>query len=272
MFSMTPFADAIEDSFDRGRIETFWACRPAFESLLSKGIPQRALNEELARIAADPGYTGDWRPDHLLLHRGAGYALSIARLDRTSRFIHSMPYYGFYASLDGQPIVHDHYALPEHYRNEVFDPGLRLTPLGQQRTAVGAVLELRTDTQIYDLKITRPQLLLKLTTAPYHPLEWLFSRDTLAAWQANDSDLRATQLRVGAYLLGRLADSTSIEPLRSVTTHPNHSVRWAAVQALGRLSRSEGVAQLEQAASDPHPHVRRAAQRALAAVGKAGAV
>ena len=269
MALLTPFIETVVDRFDRDRAETFWSCRSAFESLLADSIPQRVLNEELRRIRDDSGYVGDWRPDHLVLHRGAGFALSIARLDRPTRFIHSTPYYGFYSSLDGSPIVCDRYALPEHYRNEVFDPGLRITPYDTRQTAPGDVLELRTDGLVYDFKLSRPQLILKLTTAPYHSMEWLFSRESLAAWQANDSDLRATQLRVGAYLLGRLADSSSIEPLRSITTHPNHSVRWAAVQALGRLSRSEGIAQLAKFADDPHPHIRRAAQKALAATSKA---
>lgn len=254
----------IERLFDRDRIESIWLCRPAFAELLDQGAATRFLNEELRRLQRDIAYVGDWRPNHLILHRGGGYILSVAQFDQPLRYIHTSPFYGFYAPLGNTPLTYETFALPETYRNEVFDPTLKIVSTGLHELPAGDVLELRTDRRIYDLKVPRPQLLLKLTTAAYHSLEWLFSRDTLSAWQANDADLRATQLRVGAYLLGRMADESSLEPLRRLTTHPNHSARWAAVQALGRLSRSEGIAQLERALDDPHPHIRRAAQKALA--------
>jgi hypothetical protein len=255
--------ESVNRIFDRDRIETIWSCAPVFAELVASGDPVVAINRELGRLQADVGYVGDWRPNHLILHRGGGFILSIAQFDEPQRYIHSSPFYGFYAPLGGEPLVYETFDLPEQYRNDVFDPTLKIASTGIHQVAPGEVLELHTDRTIYDLKVTRPQLVLKLTTAAYHTLEWLFTRESLSAWQANDADLRSTQLRVSAYLLGRLGDQSSVEALQQLAEHPNHSARWAAIQALGRLSRSEGLAQLEKAVNDRHPHIQRAARKAL---------
>jgi hypothetical protein len=262
-WSLQQFVAEIDRNFDRQQIESIWDCRGEFSKLLHFNVATKALNDELLRLKADAAYVGDWRPNHLILHRGEGFILSVAYFERPHRYIHSSPFYGFYAPLHGETLVYEKFLLPEQYRNEVFDPSIRITSAGTHTVSANEVLELRTDRTIYDIKVPRPQLVLKLTTAAYHTLEWLFTRDTLSAWQANDADLRSTQLRVSAYLLGRLGDESSVDSLRWLAGHPNHSVRWAAIQALGRLSRSEGLVQLERAATDTHPHIRRAAQKAL---------
>jgi HEAT repeat protein len=169
-----------------------------------------------------------------------------------------------YAPLGGQVLHVDRYRLPPSYNNAVFDPALKLEPSGSAVVACGELLAVRPEPEIHDFRIEAPRLLLKFTSSVWHVLEWLFDRDNLRAVQANDAALSTTQLRVAAYLLGRLGHVSSVVPLKQLADHEIPNVRWAAIQNLGRLSAVEARAKLEQARQDVHPHIRRAAEKSLA--------
>lgn len=261
---LAAFVSRVERDFDRNRIETFWHLEPHLLDLVGSGYACRALNNELQNLLRDSEFIGDWHSNQLVLHRGQSFALAVWLFDKPRQYIHSLPYYGMYIPLGKEVLQYDMYRLPEGYDNQVFDPNIKLEPIGSERITSGDVLRLQTDAVVYDFRVSAPVAVLKLTTAPFHTLEWLFNRESLFAWQANDSALTASQLRVAAYVLGKLANPTSIEPLSSLTSHAHHSVRWAAIQSLGRISRTAALQKLTIAVNDPHPHVRRAAVRVLA--------
>lgn len=260
---VTRFVKHVENGFVRDAVETFWALETEFRDLVRSGFVQDVFNDELRQIAANPDYVGEWRPGQLLIHRGRGYALAVSLFEKTRQYIHTAPFYAMYAPVGGESLRYEAYKLPQGYQNSVFDPSLRLERAWSGSTPPGDVLLLRSDSYAYDFIIERPQLVLKFTTAPFHTLEWLFKKDDLHAWQAGDSEINSTQLRVAAYILGKLAHQSSIEPLSQLSSHPHHAVRWAAIQSLGRLSRTAALEKLEQASADPHPHVRRAANKTL---------
>jgi hypothetical protein len=269
---LADFLGEVERRFRLDPLESFWDLEDAFRRLVQGEALAAAFNHELRCLARDPNYMGNWRPNQLMLHRGRGYALSIWMLERPQRYIHSTPFYGMFAPLGTETLHYDTYRLPPGYRNAQFDPSLRLEPAGSGMTAPGGILLLQSDQFLYDFKVERPQPVAKFITAPYQTMEWLFERDSLRAWQANDSELVSTQLRVSAYILGRLADVSSLEALQSLGRHGHHAVRWAAVQNIARLSPAAAVEQLQHALDDPHPHVRRAAAGSLRRIGPTAAV
>jgi hypothetical protein len=257
------FLDEVERRFRLESAESFWTLEEAFRQLVLDGALATVFNRELRRLLDDPAYTGNWRANQMMLNRGRGHALSIWLFDRPRRYIHSIPYYGMLAPLGAESLHYDVYRLPANYRNAQFDPDLRLEPAGSGFTAPGGVLLLQSDQYVYDFKVQRPLTVAKFTTSAHHTLEWLFEREPLRAFQANDSELVSTQLRMAAYILGRLADDSSLEALESLGDHRNHSVRWAAVQTIGRLDRGAALERLRRALDDPHPHLRRAAAGSL---------
>jgi hypothetical protein len=258
------FCETVDRVFDRDRIETFWDCIPALRALVDSGFALRAIKRELRGIAEDPGYSGEWRPKQLMVARGRGFALSIAHFDAPRRFVHTTPYYGLYVPVGGAALVYDRYRITTPYRNEVFDPAVKIERVGRDETPPGEIFELRSSEYLYDFKNEEPVLLAKLTSAPYETLEWLFSKETLHAWQANDAELSSTQLRVAAYMLGKLGYASSLEPLKKLTQHAHHAVRWQAVKSLGRIDRNAALEALRAAQNDRHPHNRRAAEKTLA--------
>lgn len=257
------FTAQVDQRFRRDQMESFWSLEEEFRQLAHSDFAQQFVNRELELIRQDPSHLGEWRPNQLVIHRGRGYALSIWLLESERRYIHSTSFLGMCAPIGTESLSYDVYRLPANYRNAIFDPAVRLEPAGSGITAPGGILLLQSDRFAYDFKVRQPLPVLKFASSSFQALEWLFNKDNLHAWQANDSELVWTQLRVAAYILGRLANQSSLEPLELLSTHPHHAVRWAAIQNLGRISRQAALPKLEQALSDPHPHVRRAAAKTL---------
>lgn len=267
--ALESFLAEVKARFELTDVSTFWPLEDAFRRLVESGFASRHINRELTRIVADPSYLGDWRPGQIVIHRGPGFALAIRFLESRSQYIHTTPFLGMYSPIGKDSLHYDAYSLPETgYRNDVFDPGVRLEPEGRGITGPGGILLLESARCVYDFRTPRPIPVLSFVTAPFQTLEWLFARDSLHAWQANDAERSCTQLRVAAYVLGRLSNPSSIDALSSIVDHGHHSVRWAAMENLGRISRRAALAAINKAATDPHPHVRRAATATLRQIGE----
>ena len=257
------FVGRVQQVFRPENPESFWDCRDALDRLLKTPFLAGVLNRELTNVAQDANQTRNWLGSELVLHRGGGFGLSISIFDKPQRYIHSLPYHAMYAGVGGFGLRCNVYDLPSSFRNEVFDPTLRLSPAGIHRAAPMDILRLPSGNHAYDFIYEQPTPLLKFMTTAIHPLEWLFTRNSLQAWQANDADLSFTQLRVAADVLGKLAHQSSLQPLKRLAQHKHHAVRWTAIQNLARLSRSEAIERLRAAVNDPHPHVQRAARKTL---------
>lgn len=256
------FVEDIQSRYSALEAATFWNCEPLFRRFLTEGSPVRWLNGQLAALLDIEFQQSEVAEKQALMHQGDGWAISVATLEPARRFIHALPYYAYYAPLVEELVV-DRYRLPQGFRNDVFDPSVRISHVDTFSIAKGDVLKLETDQYAYDFRLTKPLTILRFVSRCVRPLEWLFSRSTLLAWQANDAELRLTQLRVAAHALGKIAHQSSIGPLRRLASHSHHAVRWAAIQNLGRLSRSAALAKIKEAVNDPHPHVKRAAQKTL---------
>jgi hypothetical protein len=260
---LEPAASIIDREFNAERPDTIWALAPLLTRMVAQGLPAAALNHELEQIVADPAYDGNWPLNRVVLHRGRGITLVIRLINEQAPYIRSVPFYGIFVPLGTHTLKYDLYRLPSAYKNEVFDPNLKLDRAGTGETPNGGLLRVDPYGLIPDFQHVGPQLVLQLSTAPTQYLQWLFNRDSLLAWQANDSSMNLSQLRVAAYVLGKFAHQTSLEPLGDLSTHGHHAVRWTAIQGLGRISRSTALEKLQAAVNDPHPHVRRAAMKTL---------
>ena len=267
-YSMPDLARDVGKTFRVAQPDTLWNCGLYLSKFAALQGVADALNRQLERLGSDPNFIGEWSAHEVYLHREAGWNLSVAVLDVPQRYIHAMPELAFFLPLSSQGISAERYLLPASYKNELFDPAVKLEPAGTVRAAKGELLQLETNKYAYDFQIQEAITVVRLMTAPLCPLEWLFSKTTLQAWQANDADIAFTQLRVAAYVLGKIAHQSSVAPLKTLSSHPHHAVRWAAIQNLGRLNRSEALVKIREATNDPHPHVRRAAQKTLDQIEK----
>lgn len=257
----TDFVQDIQSQYSAIETQTFWACEPMLKRFVSEGVADRWLGEQLGRLAAGKSDLG-WEAKGVHVHRAEAWMLSLKVFEAPRRFIELAPYLAIYVPMkDGMAV--DRYKLPPGFRNDLFDPNVRLeSPV---RIHVPAKVPFRVDsTQFaYDFHVSQPNPVVRFTSRYIQPMEWLFSKTTLHAWQASDADLHSTQLRVAAHVLGKIAHQTSLEPLLKLSRHPHHAVRWAAIQNLGRISRTIALVRVREAVSDPHPHIRRAAAKTL---------
>lgn len=260
---LSEFLAAVGRQFHYESPDSFWDCEPAFKELARSPAPRELIADQLTRLGASTWSASEGSASEVALHRGGGTALIVTLVEVPLRYLHVFPHHAFYAVLGDKAVEYDRYALPANYRNDLFDPGLKLGPAEHGVLQPGDPLRLPCGQYAFDFKIENPVLLLKFVTTAILPLEWLFKRDTLQAWQANDADLSFTQLRVAADVLGKLAHQSSIKPLKLMSAHGHHAVRWAAITNLGRINRSEAILKLKEAVNDPHPHVRNAAVKTL---------
>lgn len=267
-YSLPAFMRDVDTTYRTSDPSTFWACKPLVERFVHEGGMHKCINEHVGRLKEDAHYAGDWGVQEIYLHRSKSWTLSLAVLDSQRRFIHALSEFACYVPLGSTALKAQKYLLPAEFRNDVFDPAVRIEKAEVVEIEPGVALALESDRYAYDFEIGTPIPVLRLVTPPLRPLEWLFSKATLQAWQANDADVGFTQLRVAAYVLGKIAHQSSVAPLKNLSSHAHHAVRWAAIQNLGRLNRSEALVKIREATSDPHPHVRRAAQKTLEQIEK----
>ena len=260
------FVEQVDRRYSRHRPETLWGLEDELRALAVAGLESRIVNAYLRKMGEAPNDKGDWLANQLILHRGAGYTFSIWLFTETRQYAHTQAGLALFAPLSDAPLHCVAYELPPEYRNELFDPRIQLQEVEQFHLSRGDVLRAGGDRRVHDFRITAPVATLKLVTEAQQPMEWLFNKSTGFAWQANDSELTATQLRVAAYVLGRLAEPSSTEVLERLSEHPHHAVRWAAIQGLGRINRSTAIKCLKRATLDSHPHIQRAAARTLAQI------
>lgn len=260
---VSEFIKSVEAVFSRDDLESFWKCEGAFKALLDSNFKAELFNEELRSLLRSPTFIGNWRPMQLRVIGGMAFNLTVSLVDAPRRYIHSMPFNAMFSPIGTEPLEYDKYSLPKTFTEGVFDPSLRLTYLKSDRANPREIMVLDGSRFTYDFKISKPVLMATFYTASFGTLEWLFSKENLHAWQANDAEIGSTQLRVACNILGRLAHQSSLGPILQMVKHPHHSVRWAAIQNIGRLNRAEAIRVLEEAKGDPHPHVRAAALKSL---------
>ncbi|MDB5977324.1 MAG: repeat protein [Nevskia sp.] len=261
--ALLEFLSQVDTRFKMNDLGSFWGMEDAFRALVESGFATRFINHELAQMVAQPSYLGNWRPSQIVIHRGSGFALSIWFLEHSRKYIHTTSFLGMYSPVGKASLYYDVYRLPANYKNSVFDPAVQLIPDGVGITGQGGILLLQSEDHVYNFHAERPLPVLSFVTASFQTMEWLFNKDNLYAWNANDAERSCTQLRVASYVLGRLSYPSSLEALETLVDHGHHSVRWAAMENMGRISRRAALECITRATTDPHPHVRRAAAATL---------
>lgn len=230
---------------------------------------EQLLENEVARILAEPTYTGkNWEPNTLTVASGRGWTLKIGALNRVPDFIYSSPYDILLSVIAGGSLRVSHYLLSEGVDGCSSSENRSIKFLRQEILPEGRILEVDGAVAAVDvLPAETPSLTLKFSTAPKRPLQWAFSRDSLQATQAIAADPVDSELIVLFGALAAMGGGASATQLIKMTEHPTHFVRWAAVKALARVSPQTAINMLDRFLSDEHPHIRNAARGTIDRMG-----
>jgi HEAT repeat protein len=92
---------------------------------------------------------------------------------------------------------------------------------------------------------------------------WEYSTRTLEPEKIIAADPSSSRLQYAARLLSAMSCVEAIPNLFGLMEHPDHFVRWTAVQSILALDLQKGLEALALAEKDKHSHLRNAAAKAL---------
>lgn len=247
--------------------ETFWDVQPFFQDLLTTNLVEAFVEHELRAVAGTPlHFMGRSSELHTPLVETAAYALTLRFRSPQALVpqpVVSIAEHTLLAAWSGRVDV-ETFTLAPPFRNEVFDRSQRLVPTRSIALVPGMVVRFESPAEAFRLHLEQPAILLQLQSATVASLRWMFDPDTLEPVRASAARLSSSRLQFTCHALAALGSPRSIPALKRLTTHPEHYVRWAAVQSLCAISRDDGLECLRRASEDDHPHVRRAAEQTLA--------
>jgi len=267
-----PLVEQLTHRLAEMEVDGFPDLSDLFDEIAEIYVPWR-LNALLRQVSEDPDAAMRiGARQFLLLASDDRFSLGLSIVDRRPRYLNWHASHIWYRGMGGSIATVRRYLLPQGTANEVVDPDIQLE-LAETRTfGPGEVMvrDGRSDIIDFELQPNRPIVVLRLQLALFGGLEWMFDRSTLRPVGANSLNPTHSHLTSLAYAASLVGDSSSIEPLELALSHPNHAVRWAAVQAIGRLDRNAALRALGKLSDDPHPHVRRSAARMLERAGQVG--
>lgn len=257
--------DRLKDRLAEAKTGALPALNALVEEIATQYVPWR-MNALLRQLATDPNsLLRSGSSKFLLLGAGDGYSIGLSIVDRRPRHLHWHPSHIWYRGLGTHVATAHRYRLPAGTSNSVVDPAIKLDLVESHSFGPGDLMArdgLR-DVIDLDFQAGKALVLLRLQLHLLGDLEWMFDRSSLTAVGASTLNPISSHLTSLAYAASLIGDKTSVDPLKAILAHPNHAVRWSAVQALGRLDRDSALGALQQLSSDSHPHVRASAARAL---------
>ena len=268
--ALATFCERAEELLRADEPERLWSVEPFFRDLVASDVVEAFLLRELNAIASNHFYFLPGASDfHAPLAESSAYSLLIRWLAPES--VVSVPVSTLTEHLLlaawGSSVDVERFALEPPFRIDVFDRSRRLVPLGTTELEPGTVARFRSPAETFRLRLQRPSVLIQLQSRPTVPLRWVFHPETLEPVRAAAVSLSSSRLQFTCHTLAALGSPTSIPALTTLTAHPEHYVRWAAIQSICSISQSDGIECLRRALDDDHPHVRNAARKTLAQVG-----
>jgi len=272
------FVEAIAPAVTAADPEAFWTCEDALARLLASAFLRQFVRTELRRVADDPMYVPAPSASQatFAVLAGADYSLTIQLLEpgvSISKKLYGSTVHCLFGVVDLPGLEGPSYEWYEQQAplpNEIFDRARVLTGPVIRTFAPGEVYRLRAGIDICRLLPSQKTvILLLLGSRNVLPLRWEYD-ETLHPLRVMAATSTASRFEYTARMLAELGDRESLQPLRELTAHVDHFVRWAAVRAVVRIDFDEGLRALYRAEEDRHPHVRAAAAAALRKLEREG--
>lgn len=264
-------AEATRRLRDEGR-SGFFALQGAFEHLVfGTDLLEATVLAELGRVVHDTRHeSARWEPNHILIAGDLSWQLRIGTYAHGSDFVYTLPFDLMVAVVGPRGLRVARPRLPAGLVNEVFDPAVQLPTLRYDTVPGGEVFAVDGSRELLDIHVEQPVVVVKFNTAVRDALQWAFDRDSGRAVQAIAADPLDSELVSTLRALGSMQRGACVEPVRELTRHPRHFVRWAAIQCLARLAPDLALGALHDATDDPHPHVAQAAIQGLSRLTREG--
>lgn len=260
------FCNQADEQLRKDNPESFWKVEPVFQELLASDFLEAFLLHELSMVAENDSHFMFGSEIHVPLVESSAYSLLIKLLPPEAAAASPLASLTEHLMLAvwRDEVEVQKFTIEPPFRHDVFDRSKRLLPVETINLEPGKVTGFRSPEDIFRLRMKRPVLLIQLQSATVLPLRWVFHPETLEPVRAVSSRLSSSRLQFTCHTLAALGSPSSIPALKRLMTHPEHYIRWAAVQSICTISREEGIQCLRKSLEDDHPHIRNAAQKTLA--------
>jgi len=267
--ALDAFISAVDETLASGDEDAFWRCEPFFRALCRSGFERELINYELRRMAEGGTY---------LPMGGTGLKLMITSRPRYSLLLvlinpsdiadtaySTMPEHRMMGVLGPAALDLQLFKQPPGVRNDVFDPSAALLPNGNLSLGPGDMASFVASRDVIGTRhCEAPTLTLLFGSDVRHSVRWEYDTATLLPLRAIAAETAPARLQYTARLFTQMGGESTLPGLRRMLDHPEHFVRWTALQSIMAIDPVEGAARIREAVLDPHPHIRNAATRALA--------
>ncbi len=238
----------------------------SIERLLASGFAPAFVAAELERAACGHEIAaGDGAG--VVLARAPSFSLRLSLLEPGAAAGHRVEGLAghFAVGVVGPwPVEVEHYRVTPPTRWDVLDRSLRLDGPRRETLVPGAARAFTAGEDVVRMEAPAGAVgVLELRTAPVHRIRWVYDLSTRAPVLAVAADPRSSRIEFACRLLARLGAARDVPALEEITVHPDHFVRWTALQSIVELDFARGRQLVEAALDDPHPHIQSAARRFL---------
>jgi len=253
-------ADGGADAFRRCAAPLARLARARFAGAWVDVALERAMDR--GRHGADPDASG------AVLVRTAHFALSLAVIESTPEVradrLEGLAHHLGLAVLGPGALEIERYRLPPPHCFEVLDRARILEgPLSERLDPGEARVFAAGEDVIRTTARGAGTAALVLRSGLIHRIRWVYDPATRAPSLPVAADPQSSRVEFACRTLARLGTQSDVPALERVAAHPDHFVRWTALQGIVELDFERGRALMERALGDPHPHIRSAAARFL---------
>jgi hypothetical protein len=193
-----------------------------------------------------------------------GYAVSLAMIDQPPDSLYLYPQHYFARNVGSVPLKVRRYGHEGPYRNDVFDPRVRLVLRSEFTLHPGEAVERNGYTDVLDWETEGSTgYVLRLHSGSLGNYEWAFERETLAPKGVTVLDARSSQLATAMQMLATLEAPVGTDFIELGLGSPYFHVRWETLKTVNRLAPELVQQTLARLADDPHPAIRRAVEKTL---------
>lgn len=257
----------------KGEVESdrLLRCADVLQELCSRNQHAELLNDYLQDHISNEGLADDEYKEILtsgkfiILAQSDDALLVVLRQSHLSNSIYSAPIRFVERNLSPGAVDYNIYELPEDFAENVFDRNVRLQPARAFRGVEQALIVKDVREALDFTSVTQlPRISLRIAFPLEGRYEWCFDRQTLSAMSYTSLSLSDSGIADMLDLLSSMRAPTTVSVIDSLIHHPEHFVRWKAIQAAGLIDRTQALEMVRTALDDPHPAIRAAAKTTLA--------
>ena len=265
-----------------GDIEKFYRITGELDRLLTPGIGEdfwlaRSIFSEMDRsflngwgiLRVREILNGDEVPvfrdrNVLTINVTKGYAVTLAMIDGPPDNLYLYPQHYLARNVGHVPLKVRRYGHGDGYRNDVFDPALRLHLRSETTLQPGEFVERNGFTDVLDWETEGATgYVLRLHSGSLGNYEWAFDRATLAPKGVTVLDAHSSQVATAMQMLATLGVPVAGDFIEMGLESPDFHVRWETLKMVNRLNPELVQQTLERLTNDPHPAIRRAVEKTL---------